>query len=375
MPDENFPQRNFQKFSGTLNSEGKMHMLTPGPVALVDSIRLAQSKEMIYHRGPEIKVLIEGIVSAMKKDFNADHIFLVTGSGTAGLEMGFACLTKPADKALVLANGTFGDKLAACAKIYCTDTQVERMPLGKGWDLERAKEHIDKSGAQIFGMVYNETSTGVLNDARAICRYAKSKGMVTILDAVSAWASAPLDIKDFGVDFTATGSQKAIGAAPGMAIVACTDGMMKRAEGIPARTFYLDMKKYKKDMDTFQTPTTPAVSVLYSMKAAIDYINEQGGFDAHRAKHAAAAAKSRAFVKEIGYEVYAEPGFYSPSITGFLMEDADGFRKRLREKYNLVTARDFGDLKGKFFRICHLGNFDDAHLDYAFAAIKKELGK
>ncbi|MFA6214872.1 MAG: aminotransferase class V-fold PLP-dependent enzyme [Candidatus Micrarchaeia archaeon] len=355
--------------------EGKMHMLTPGPVALADPIRLAQSREMIYHRGAEMKALVAELVSAFKKDFNADHVFLVTGSGTAGLEMGWACLTKPTDKALVLTNGTFGDKLAACAKIYCPNTQVEKMALGKGWNLERAKAHIDASGAQIFGMVYNETSTGVLNDAKAICKYAKSKGMVTILDAVSAWASAPLDIKGFGVDFTATGSQKAIGAAPGMATVAFTDEMMKRAEGIPARTFYLDMKKYKKDMDGNQTPTTPAVSVMFSMKAAIDYINERGGFDAHRAKHAAAAEKSRKFVESIGYKVFAEAGFYSPSITGFIMEDADGFRKRLREKYNLVTARDFGDLKGKFFRICHLGNFDDAHLDYAFDAIRKELGK
>jgi aspartate aminotransferase-like enzyme len=356
-------------------AEEKMHMLTPGPVALVDSIRLAQSREMIYHRGPEMKSLVGFIVDAMKKDFNADHVFLVTGSGTAGLEMGLACLTKPTDKALVLTNGTFGDKLASCAKIYCPNTQVEKVALGKGWSLERAKEHIDKSGAQIFGMVYNETSTGVLNDAAEICKYAKSKGMVTILDAVSAWGSAPLDIKEFGVDFTATGSQKAIGAAPGIAIVAFTDEMMKRAEGIPARTFYLDMKKYKKDMDNNQTPTTPAVSVLYSIKAALEHIEGKGGFGAHRARHARAAEKARAFVKELGFEVFSEPGFYSPSITGFIMEDADGFRKKLREKYNLVTARDFGDLKGRFFRICHLGNFDDAHLDYAFAAIKKELGK
>jgi aspartate aminotransferase-like enzyme len=289
--------------------------------------------------------------------------------------MGWACLTKPTDKALVLSNGTFGEKLASCAKIYCPNTQVETVPLGKGWSLERAKEKIDNSNAQIFSMVYNETSTGVLNDARAICRYAKSKGMVTILDSVSAWASAPLDIKDFGVDFAATGSQKAIGAAPGMAIVACTDSAMKLAESIPARSFYLDMKKFKKEMDGFQTPTTPAVSVLYSIKAAIDYINERGGFDAHRQKHMKAAEKSRAFVREIGYQLYAEEGFYSPSITGFILENADDVRKKLKEKYNLVTARDFGELKGKFFRICHLGNFDDAHLDYAFAAIKETIGK
>lgn len=351
-----------------------MKLLTPGPVALAEPIRLSLSQEMIYHRGPEIKALIGNIVPRLKKDFNADHVFLVTGSGTAGIEMGFACLTKPTDKALVLANGIFGDKLASCAKVYCS-TQVEKQPLGKGWSLERAKELIDNSGAQIFAMVYNETSTGVLNDARAICKYAKSKGMVTILDAVSAWAAAPLDIKEFGVDFAATGSQKAIGASPGMGIVALTDEAMERAESITARSFYLDMKKYKKDMENSQTPYTPAVSVLFSMKAAMDYIDSKGGFDAHRKRHEAAAEKSRKFVESMGYRVFAEPGFYSPAITGFILENADGIRKQLREEYQLVAARDFGELQGRFFRVCHMGNFDDAHLDYAFDAIRKVLGK
>ncbi len=351
-----------------------MRLLTPGPVELADPIRLSQSQEMIYHRGPEIKVLIGNIVPRLKKDFNADHVFLVSGSGTAGIEMGFANLTTPIDKALVLANGIFGDKLGSCAKVFC-NAQVEKLPLGKGWSLELAKELIDKSGATVFAMVYNETSTGVLNDAKAVCKYAKSKGMVTILDAVSAWAAAPLDINEFGVDFAATGSQKAMGAAPGMGIVALTDAAMKRAESITARSFYLDMKKYRKDMENSQTPFTPAVSVLFSMKAALDYIDARGGFDVHRKKHQAAAEKSRTFVESMGYKVFAEPGFYSPTITGFILENADDIRKQLREKYQLVTARDFGELQGKFFRVCHIGNFDDAHLDYAFDAIRKVLGK
>ena len=355
----------------------KMHLLTPGPVALADPIREAQAQDMIYHRGPEIKALISDIVPRLKKDFNSDHVFLITGSGTAGIEMGFACLTKPGEKALVLANGTFGDKLAACSKVYCSTTSAT-LPLGKGWSLERARGHIDKAaadGATVFAMVYNETSTGVLNDAPGICKYAKEKGMITIVDAVSAWGAAPLDIRQMGIDFTATGSQKAMGAAPGIAIAAFTEEMMKRAEGIPARTFYLDMKKYKKDMANSQTPTTPAVSVLYSVKAALDYIDSKGGMEAHRAMHQKAAEKSRAFVKSIGYEVFSEDGFHSPTITGFILENADAIRKELREKYSLVTARDFGELQGKFFRICHIGNFDDAQLDYAFDCIKKVLGK
>lgn len=352
-----------------------MRLLTPGPVALADPIRIAQSREMIYHRGPEIKSLVSGIVAEMKKDFNSDHAFLVTGSGTAGLEMAYACLARPQDKSLVLTNGTFGDKLGLLSKVYCAATQVEKQPLGKGWSLERAKETMDNSNAQIFGMVYNETSTGVLNDAKSICRYAKSKGMVTILDAVSAWGAAPLDIKEFCVDFAATGSQKALGAAPGMAIAAFSDEMMKRAESMPARSFYLDMKKYKKDMENSQTPTTPAVSVLFSIQAAIEYINSRGGFEAHRKKHQAAAEKSRKFVESIGYQVFSEAGFHSPTITGFVLENADAIRKELRDKHQLVTARDFGELQGKFFRICHIGNFDDEHLDYAFDAIRKVLGK
>ncbi|MEM4554938.1 MAG: aminotransferase class V-fold PLP-dependent enzyme [Candidatus Anstonellaceae archaeon] len=343
-------------------------------MALADPIRLAQSKDMIYHRGPEIKALIESIVSELKKDFNSDLCFLVTGSGTAGLEMAYACLAKPTDKSLVLTNGTFGDKLAALSKVYCA-TEVASQPLGKGWSLDRAKEIIDNSSAQVFGMVYNETSTGVLNEAKSICRYAKSKGMITILDCISAWGAAPLDIKDFSVDFAVTGSQKALGAAPGIAIVALTEEMMQRAEDITARSYYLDMKKYKKEIQNNQTPTTPAVSVLFSIQAAIEYIKSRGGFDAHRQRHAAAAEKSRRFVESIGYKVFAEPGFYSPTITGFILENADAIRKELREKYNLVTARDFGELQGRFFRICHIGNFDDAHLDYAFDCIRKVLNK
>lgn len=355
----------------------KMHLLTPGPVALADPIRLAQSQDMIYHRGPEIKAIMSDIVPRLKKDFNADHVFIITGSGTAAIEMAWACLAKPGDKSLVLANGTFGDKLVSCAKIYTSVTSAT-VPLGKGWSLERAREHIDRAaagGATVFAMVYNETSTGVLNDVPGICRYAKGKGMVTIVDAVSAWGAAPLDIKAMGIDFTATGSQKAMGAAPGIAIAAFTEEMMKRAEAIPARSFYLDMKKYKKDLDGWQTPTTPAVSVLFSVKAAMDYIDAKGGWDAHRAKHAKAAEKSREFVKSMGYPLFAEEGFCSPTITGFILEDADDIRKRLREEHQLVTARDFGELKGKFFRICHIGNFDDAHLDYAFGCIRKVLGK
>jgi len=150
---------------------------------------------------------------------------------------------------------------------------------------------------------------------------------------------------------------------------------MQKAEGITARSYYLDMKKYKKNMEKGQTPNTPAISVLYSLKAALDNVEGEGGFKAHRKRHEKAAEKSRKFVKEIGYKVFSEKGFESPTITGFVIENADEIRKRLYDEHQLVTARDFGKLKGKFFRICHIGNFDDSHLDYAFDAIRKVINE
>jgi aspartate aminotransferase-like enzyme len=128
-------------------------------------------------------------------------------------------------------------------------------------------------------------------------------------------------------------------------------------------------------MANSQTPTTPAVSILFSIKAALDYIDSKGGLDAHKKRHQQAAEKAREFVKSIGHEIFAEPGFYSPTITGFILPDADAIRKRLREEHQLVTARDFGELQGRFFRICHIGNFTDADLEYGYSAIRKVLGK
>ncbi|MBS3068791.1 alanine--glyoxylate aminotransferase family protein [Candidatus Micrarchaeota archaeon] len=349
-------------------------LLTPGPVAVPQEIRDAQAKEMIYHRGPEMKELLKDVATKLKADFNAENFYIVTGSGTAGIEMCVANCVKPQENVLVLSNGTFGDKLANCAEIYGKVQKVSQ-PLGKGWSLERAKEAIDNSNATVLAMVYNETSTGVLNDAKGICNYAKKKGMLTIVDAVSAWAAAPLDCREFGIDAVASGSQKAIGCPPGLSFVAMGNEAVEKAQSHAARTFYLDVRKYKKEMETFQTPTTPAVSLLYAVQAALGVIEKKGGFAAHRKRHEEGAAYSREFVKSLEREVFAQSGFYSPTITGFILENADEVRKTLKEKYGLVTARDFGELRGRFFRVCHIGHFTKEELDVAFGYIREVLGK
>jgi aspartate aminotransferase-like enzyme len=349
-------------------------LLTPGPVAVPKRILEAQSREMIYHRGAEVETLMRYIVDNMKPGFGCEDLFLVSGSGTNAIEMCLANCCKKDEKILVLSNGEFGNRLAEAASLYST-VQQEKQPVGKGWDLERAKAAMDSSGAQVFAMVYNETSTGVGNHVGEICKYAKSKGMLTIVDAVSAWGAYEFDMPKMGIDFAATASQKALSCPPGLGFFAAGKEGAERAASMKCPVDILDYKKFKKSMEKYQTPWTPPISTMFAVQESLRMIAEKGGLGAHIKSHEEAATLSREFVvKELGKKVFAEEGFYSNTITGFILENADDYRKKLREKHKLVTARDFGELKGKFFRICHLGHIETDELKLALSYIKDVVG-
>ena len=349
-------------------------LLTPGPVWLHPKIREALSRQIIYHRGPEIQTLLKELTDYIKKGMDCPHALILTGSGTLGIEFAIANICKRNEKMLCLSNGNFGEKLPKYANGY-TGVVEHKLVANYGWSLERAKEKIDESDAAVFAMVYNETSTGVANCAKDIFSYAKKKGMFTICDAVSAWGGLELDMAEFGIDFAISGSQKALGASPGLAIIGVSEEGMQRSLGNNCPSHYLDMKKHFENMKKYQTPNTPAVSLMYGLKAAFELCEEGGGLSANIERHARTAEKSRKFIKEMDFEVFAEEGFYSNTITAFLMENADPLRDRLYKEKNIVTARDFGEYKGKLFRICHIGNFTEEHLDTAFEAIREALGK
>ncbi|HIH23327.1 TPA: alanine--glyoxylate aminotransferase family protein, partial [Candidatus Micrarchaeota archaeon] len=159
-------------------------LLAPGPVPVLEDIRMAQAKEMITHRTKEFTALYSDLCGRLKGYFGADEAYVITGSGALGLEALFANLTLKNETAICFPNGEFGEKLAETAKIY-TNAIVKPHAAGKegsGWNLERVNEAIDRSDAQVLAMVYNETSFGVQNHVKEICNYAKSRGMLTIID-------------------------------------------------------------------------------------------------------------------------------------------------------------------------------------------------
>jgi aspartate aminotransferase-like enzyme len=342
-------------------------LFTPGPVKLTDEIRMAQSQEMISHREQRWSDLYGSLVERFKGYTNSQEAYLVTGSGTLGIEMNILNCVKRDDKMLTLANGEFGKRFAEIARVHCDSVEEHDNEVGKGWDLERAKGIIDAAkGASVFGMVYNETSNGTRNNIRDICLYAKKKGMRTIIDGVSAWPATELDMKAMGVDFFSTGSQKAIAAPPGITMIAVgregAEFNEKRTDPIPS--YYMDMRKHRKFMvEKKQTPFTPAVSLYFSLKAAFDHLDAEGGPKGCEKRHRKASEFTQKWAEKNGMKVVAEQGFRSNTITALWTDRAAEIKKQMRERYDIEIATGMGETKGKMVRICHIGNFTQEELE------------
>lgn len=352
-------------------------LLSPGPVPVLDEISKAQTKEMITHRSPEFSELYGDLATRLRAYYNAEEAYVLTGSGALGVETLVLNLCEKSDPVVCFPNGDFGDKQAETVKVYAQPL-VHRGEDGTGWNLERAKAKIDESNAKALAMVYNETSMGVRNHIREICGYAKSKGMLTIVDGVSAWPGTEFDMKEYHVDAFVAGSQKSIGAPPGMALLGLSRDAVERyssRESIPS--YYCDLRRHKKRfLKDKQTPNTPGISLFWALQKAFDVMDAGGGLKGAVRRHADAAAHVRKRVGELGFPLIAEKGFESNTVTGFVCEtgeQAKSIRSRLASENNVRIVGSRGKFKETGLRIAHMGNFKMQDLDTCLDAIEKML--
>lgn len=354
-----------------------MVLLAPGPVPVLENIRATQTKEMITHRSKEFTALYSDLCTRLSGYLGAQEAYVITGSGALGLETLISNLTFKNEKMICFPNGEFGEKLVETAKIY-TNADAGSMEGAKGWDLERAKWKIDTSGAQVLGMVYNETGYGLRNHIKEICRYAKSKGMITIIDGISAWPGTEFNMKEFYVDAFVTGSQKGIGAPPGMALLGLSEEAVRRfskRESVPS--YYMDLRRHKKRYEKDQqTPNTPAISLFWALQEAFNVLDSKGGVPAAVKRHSEAAAHVRKRLSRMGFELVAEPGFESNTVTGFVCsspEQAKSIKDRLDKEFGYKIVGCRGVYLNNGLRIAHMGNFEMQWLDGCLDSIEKIL--
>ena len=355
-----------------------MMLFTPGPVAVHPKVALAQAQEMMTHRGKAYQQLYGPILTDLNTLLHASEVHLMTGSGTLGIEANVQNALGAGGKALVLSNGAFGDKLKEHCELYY-ETRFERLKDAKGWNLERAKPHIDAASAdgfKLLAMVHHETSPGILNHVREICQYAKSKGMLTLLDGTSAWPAYSLQHDLDFVDFYSWASQKALGCPPGLVCVSHSPDAVKAIEASPKRSNFMDLKSYRKMAIKNENPTTPAVSIIYSLAVALDMLKKETQ-PAFIQRNAKLAAHIRSRLTQMGFTLVIEPGFESSTVTAFFCSKNKDISAKLQNDYSVKLGGGHADWADTTLRFCNMGDVDLAKVNaglLALEAVKKELG-
>ena len=332
----------------------------PGPTALPPTVREAGGRQMVNHRGEEFKALLKRVEAGMKPFFGTQHdVILLTCAGTGALEAAVVNVLSPGDPVLAVTMGAFGDRFAKVAEVY--GAAVTRLEVE--WGMAADPAAVREAAAAIPGLravllTHNETSTGVTSDIAALAAAIRqvAPDALILVDGISALGAVPFRMDEWGLDLVVTGSQKAWMSAPGMAMAAVGPRAWKAGETAKMPRFYLDLKRHRDTQVAGETPWTPAVAVMYQVDEGIRLMNAEG--DGVFARHAACAAMTRAGLRAIGFELLAEDEVASKTVTAaWIPETLDwkSFNAGLKRR-GLVLAGGQGKLKGRIFRLGHLGS-------------------
>jgi len=352
----------------------------PGPTPCPPEVLAAMGRQMINHRGGEFQKTVLSVTAKLKKLMLTENdVFLLTGSGTGGLEAAIVNTVSPGDKVLAVSIGVFGDRIANIAKTYGADVTVLKSEWGKAANPNEIKAALDKDPSiKAVLVTHNETSTGVTNDLKAISDTIRPYNKLFIVDAISSIGSIELPVDAWGVDILVTGAQKSWMVPPGIAMVAISKKGWEAIAVCKTPRFYWDFGKAKKYLEKGgQTPWTPAVSVIQALDVSLSMMIEEG-LENIIARHTKLGKITREGVKALGLKLFADEKFASNTVTAILATDgldAKTLNKIMREEYDIVLSGGQMELEGKIFRIGHLGWVNEAEIKAVLVALKSALPK
>ena len=338
-------------------------LCTPGPVDLTPRVYQSLGKKMIPHYGEEwINEVYNPVCSMAKGVFQTKHrVFAIPASGSGGVESAFCSLGKKGEEALIFSNGYFGDRMERIAKMYFDCVHIYKLKMGEAI----TNEHIEKAlkqynKASVIGIVHGETSTGVKNDIQSIRSMAGDR--IVVVDAISTLAGDEVKMDEWGIDICISASQKAIGAPPGIALVAVSDHAfekMQQREKIPS--FYLNLLEWRDSVlewgEMHPYPVTLPVNVYYALHAALQEIQEEG-LDKRIARHNQVAEYTHKRVMELGLELLLmDKNRTMSTVTAVRMPEGKkscDLISRLKTESKILIANGQGELKNQIFRIGHL---------------------
>ena len=350
----------------------KRYLFTPGPTPVPPAVLAAGAEPIVHHRGPDFREVYASALARLKEVYRTgSDVLLFTASGTGAMESAVANLCAPGDRVAVVSHGSFGERWIAICEQHGLDVQALRYEWGDVPDADEVGAAVRESGAELVLCQQSDTSTGVVSDVRAIKETVGDS--LLVVDAISSLGAVPLETDAWRIDVVVSGSQKALMCPPGLAMSSVPAHVLERAK--PSRSFYFDWRRNKKAQDALDAAFTPAVSLIRSLDVALGLIladTLEAGFE----RHIRLGRAARAGVQAMGLELFSPDDDSAAVVTAVRAPegiDADELLLHLRDRHGVTLAPGQQHLKGKIFRIGHIGWFDVFDIASALAAVELSL--
>jgi aspartate aminotransferase-like enzyme len=346
----------------------KNRLFTPGPTPLLPAAQTAMASFAMHHRTADFRALFTRVLADLKEFIGTKNDVLVLAcSGTGVMEASVSNLTSPGDKVLVLTAGKFGERWRDLTKAFGCNVEVISAPYGATISLDQVSAKLTPDVRAVYVQA-TESSTGARHDVKGIAKLVRSTGDDTVLvvDAITGLGTTHLDVEGWGIDVIIGGSQKALMVPPGLAYCAISERAWKRMETTRSPRYYFDLRKERKAAAKGESAYTPATSLFAALGAALDYIRQMGNGNLAAGREALvnnaelAAEMTRAGAQALGLKLFAPtaPAAALTAIQSPARLDSSAIVKEFRESFNAVVANGQGEMKGKLFRIAHIGYYD-----------------
>jgi aspartate aminotransferase-like enzyme len=332
---------------------------------------------MLPHRSKEFEAIFQRVSAKARRLFYTEYrVFILTSSGSGLQEAAVRNFAR--ETVLACVNGAFAQRWYQVAQANGKQTDLLETEWNRPIEPQQVAEALRKKHYEVLTIGQNETSTGLQNPVREIAEAARAASPDTLIcvDAVSSLGGAKIEMDAWGLDLVLTSAQKCLALPPGLALGAVSDRAMKYAEGVPNRGWYFDLLLMEKHRLKDSTPATPAISLIYALDLQLDRILEEG-LEARFARHQAMADRVQSWALGCGLDLYAPEGYRSRTVTtvdNTRNIDIADLNKFLVQR-EMRIANGYGALKGKTFRIAHMGEIDLEDIDRLTAAIEAYLSQ
>jgi aspartate aminotransferase-like enzyme len=331
------------------------------------------TQPITHHRLPGFANLFAEIEEGLKELFQTkNEVLIFASSGTGAMEGAVANLFSKGEKVLVVNTGKFGERFGEICKSFGLNFEEIKVEWGKAVEPETIKEKLKEDIKGVF-LTHSATSCGIVNDVEAVGKIVKDSPAILIIDAISGLGAINLETDNWNIDVVVAGSQKGLMLPPGLAFASLSEKAWKRAEKSELPKYYWDFKAHRNSLKKGQTPYTPAISLLEGLAESLKMIKEEGLKNVF-ARHHRLAQATRKGVRALGLELFAEKPV--DTVTAVKVPpgvDGAALVKVMRDKYGVIIAGGQAHLKGKIFRIAHLGYMNEFDILTALSALEMAL--